>query len=184
MSFPWGPIPASSREGQSTIEFLIVSVFSVGILALFIQLAINLTGGYLVHYATYMASRTFMVHDEANVDRRVDYIKSTNVGKNIFDSYEVKLFGVYDPNGKLEFNFWDTALQKDYLFTGAYYLYRQPMSVFNYFGGGVNSPMRSESFLGKEPTRGECWARTKEAMEALNVPPDLKKYTTVFDNGC
>ena len=174
----------SNRHGQSTIEFLIVSVFSMGILALFVQLAINLTGGYLVHYATYMASRTFMVYDEANADRRVDYIKSTNVAQKIFDTYEVKLFGVYDSQAKLEFNLWDTDPQKDYFFTGAHYLYRQPMSIFNYFGGGVDSIMHSESFLGKEPTRGECWARTKKAMEDLKIPPGLKKYTTVFDNGC
>ena len=113
----------SNRHGQSTIEFLIVSVFSMGILALFVQLAINLTGGYLVHYATYMASRTFMVYDEANADRRVDYIKSTNVAQKIFDTYEVKLFGVYDSQAKLEFNLSDTDRSKRLFF------YRGPLSL-------------------------------------------------------
>lgn len=175
-----------NSQGQSTIEFLIVSVFSIGILAVFIQLAINLTGGYLVHYATYMASRTFMVHDTANASSIESDYRGTSIQKaeEVFKSYQVKLFGVYDSNSKLEFNLWDNDQQKDYFFTGAYYHYRQPMSIFNYFGGGINSVMRSESFLGKEPTRGECWARTKEAIKTLKIPSGSLRYTTVFDNGC
>ncbi|MCY4643111.1 MAG: hypothetical protein OXB88_00675 [Bacteriovoracales bacterium] len=172
-------------KGQSTIEFLISFVFSLGILLVFIQLAVNLTGGFLAHYATYMASRTFLVYEEGRgTDIAGDYRQSVEKAQEVFDSYNVKIFGVYDSQAELKFNFEDDDSRKDYAFTGAYYLYRQPISLFDYFGGDVKSTMRSESFLGKEPTRGECWARTKAAIDTLGIPSDLKRYVTVFDNGC
>ena len=177
----------TKRRGQSTVEFLMVFVFSIGILVAFIQLAINLTGGYFVHYATYMAARTFLVYDTARSNDIVgDYGQSApDKAREVFSLYQVKSFGVRDSKSELKFNYHDDNSQLDYFFTGAYYYYTQPMSIFSYFGGGVDSEMYSESFLGKEPTRGECWARTKEAMKALGIPSDtLKRYTTVFDNGC
>lgn len=173
------------RLGQSTIEFLLVSVFAIGFLIVFIQLAINLTGGYLVHYATFMASRTFLVYETARNDPISDYsISAYNKAKEVFESYEVKLFGVYDSNPRLNFNYHDGDPQLDYFFTGVYYIYEQPMSLFNYLGGEVKSRMYSESFLGKEPTRGECWRRTRKAFKDLQIPNDLIDFTTVFDNGC
>ena len=177
----------TNQGGQSTIEFIIVTAFSIGILVVFIQLAINLTGGYLVHYATYMASRTFLVYESAEKDIISDYsVKAPNKAREVFDKYQVQLFGAFDSNGELKFNFWgDGNPQLDYFFTGVYYRYKRPMSILNYLGGGVYSNMHSESFLGKEPTRGECWKRTQKAIETLRMPSnELKAYTTVFDNGC
>ena len=171
----------SKNQGQSTIEFLIVSVFATGILGIFIQLAFNLAEGFLVHYATYMASRTFMVYDQISINQvAADYaIHAPNQAKKVFASYL--------PSHKttaLKFNNYDTDAPKDYFLTGAYYQYSRPVSLFSYLGGGVNNTMRSESFLGKEPTRGECWERTKKAMEKAVTTNEFKKYTTVFDNGC
>ena len=174
-----------NSQGQSTFEFLMVFLFSIGILSIFVQLGINMTGGYLVHYATYMASRTFLVRELGNVNSiSTDYSYAAGRAKEVFDSYRVEIFGVYDPAPELRFNYYDNNPQIDYFFTGAYYRYKQPMSIFDYLGGEVDSEMYSESFLGKEPTRGECWERTKKAFEELAIRPDHEKFTTVFDNGC
>ena len=49
--------------GQSLIEFLICFIFAFGILLLGIKVAFNLTNGYMAHYATYVASRVYLVSD-------------------------------------------------------------------------------------------------------------------------
>lgn len=172
------------EDGQSTIEFILVSLFGIGFLLVFIQLAFNLTGGYLVHYATYMASRTYLVYDRGSNDMNID-IGGTRVKEwveDVFKSYEVGRFGMDDENSELVINN-NNAL--DYFFVGVHYRYQQPLSIFDYLGGDIKSDLRSESFLGKEPTRGECWRRVKKAMDSLDIPETLKKkYVTVFDNGC
>ena len=165
-------------RGQSTIEFLMVFIFAIGIFAAFIQLAINFAGGYLVHYATFMASRTFLVYEQANPDVNTDYIMAMRESRKVLKSY-----GFDD--SKTKFNYRGGGTDVDYFFTGVFHRYQRPMSIFEFFGGGVKTWMYSESFLGKEPTRGECWLRTKKAMENLAIESnELKRFTTVFDNGC
>lgn len=176
---------ARRNEGQSTIEFLLVSIFAFGILFVFIQLAINLTGGFLVHYATFMSSRTYMVWDDGNyIAGQVYNVTAVSKAREVFEEYNVKPFGVYDSDAELIIN---TPAVTNGIneYVGARYLYTQPMSVFAYFGGGIDSTMHSESFLGKEPTRGECWARVREAMEGVGFSQDKhREFVTLFDNGC
>ena len=166
------------NSGQSTIEFLIVSIFALGILIAFIQLTFNLTEGYMAHYATYMASRTFLVYDEADANVQGHYRRAQREARKIFEGYGLNSKG-------LDFNYPGDSRSSDFFFTGAFYRYKRPMSIFNYLGGGIETHMYSESFLGKEPTRGDCWDRTKKAITSLQIPSDdLKRFTTVFDNGC
>ena len=166
------------ERGQSTIEFLLVFAFSFGILAVFIQLAVNLTGGYLVHYATFMASRTYLVQEKGSQVSLDAYTYATDKARKVFESYQVKSFGISDSNAELGFT--RPGGQTDPFFTGVYYRYQQPLSLLSFLGGGVKAEMYSESFLGKEPSRGECWERTKAAIGVVN----LSKFVTVFDNGC
>ena len=51
------------NEGQSAIEFLMSFVFVIGFMMTLVRIAMNYTNGYLVHYATYVSSRAFMVAD-------------------------------------------------------------------------------------------------------------------------
>ena len=170
----------NNYKGQSTIEFIIVSFFGIGFILLFIQLSFNLTGGYLVHYATYMASRTYLVYDTANKDVTTDYTTAYREAVRVFDSYNVGFFGMNDTSASLQIN----SENVDYFFIGAYYKYEQPLSIFDYLGGGIKSELYSESFLGKEPTRVECWYRIRKAMDGLGIEGKLATYTTIFDNGC
>lgn len=176
----------ANSAGQSTIEFLLVSAFSIGFLFIFIQLAINLTGGFFVHYATFMASRTYLVFDVGDADAPRSYTGLVNTRtREVFDSYNVKPYGVYDQNDSFEIHSLVEGNINEYIYTGVSYTYTQPMSVFGFFGGGTSSTMVSESFLGKEPTRGECLERTRAALEGVGFgAPGQRNFVTVFDNGC
>jgi hypothetical protein len=54
---------AKNNKGQSTIEFILTFTAAVGFIFLFLKMALNYTNGYMVHHATFMASRAYMVGD-------------------------------------------------------------------------------------------------------------------------
>ena len=56
----------SQKDGQATIEFLVVLSFALGIIFLFLVMSLNSGTGYLVHYVNYMASRTFLTADNGS----------------------------------------------------------------------------------------------------------------------
>ena len=55
-------------NGQSSIEFLISFFFVLGFVFVFLKISLNAAEGYLVHYATYMASRSYLVAEQNSVD--------------------------------------------------------------------------------------------------------------------
>jgi hypothetical protein len=52
-----------NSKGQSTIEFIFSFTAAVGFVFLFLKMALNYTNGYMVHHATFMASRAYLVSD-------------------------------------------------------------------------------------------------------------------------
>ena len=75
----------SRHEGQSTIEFLLTFIFSIGILILFISLGLNLTRGYIAHYATYMASRTYLTADNTSFTDTSSDSYAEQEAENVFN---------------------------------------------------------------------------------------------------
>ena len=59
-------IQETKESGQSTIEFLCTFAFVLATIFVFLKIAMNVTNGYLVHYATYMASRAYLVNDNGS----------------------------------------------------------------------------------------------------------------------
>lgn len=181
-----------NHNGQSTFEFLLVFGFAIGLMFLFVHTAMTFTSGYHAHYATFMASRTYLVWDRqiGNPDQEyqsTDTNSAFATSKRVFDNYKVNIFGIYDSNG--EFSIIQSNLSGTnnlYEFTGAKYKYTQPLSLMGFLGGKVNATMISESFLGKEPSRGECFQRIRDAMSALNIPNNDRQdeLVTAYDNGC
>jgi hypothetical protein len=53
----------TNERGQSTLEFLIVFVFAIGILLMYVQLAFGLAFGHYIHYATFMSARALFAAD-------------------------------------------------------------------------------------------------------------------------
>ena len=52
------------NHGQSTIEFIMTFTVAVGLICFFLKMALNDTDGFMVHHATFMASRAYLVSDE------------------------------------------------------------------------------------------------------------------------
>mgnify|MGYP001384050434 CR=1 FL=1 len=52
-------LSSKDESGQAAIEFVLTIAFGLGIVFLYVNFAFNYTVGYAVHYATFMAARTF-----------------------------------------------------------------------------------------------------------------------------
>ncbi len=172
-----------NNKGQSTIEFLFSFILMVGIFTIFLRVGINSGLGYLTHYATFMASRVFLVYDtNSNVPSGSD-IRAAIEGKTEFEKFmKVK--------GKLDFNKPMSLKSPSHaLYVGAIYESKTKLSMFGMLGGKVILNLRSESFLGKEPTRADCLSRVCAALAiTLGIQvcdsSEYQDHVTAFDNGC
>lgn len=173
------------RKGQSSIEFVIIFSFSIGFLILFLSLAINMTLGYLVHYATFEASRVYLVKDQASqvVDtseswamKEVESMKAINnlSWTQIFKNRQFKMEGA----SGFKFNRPGQVISE---FVGVYFSYKRRLSDYSLLTGNEKVEYVSESFLGKEPVRSECLERICSKMKGSCTS---QVEVTAFDNGC
>lgn len=179
---------SNNSYGQATIEFLMTFIFAVGFLFAFVSLALNMATGYMVHYATYMASRTYLVYDNGSASPEASDRYAEDNAKEVFDSYHLTKLGVHDAVF--------TVLSPDdatrYEYVGVRTTFEKPLSFFKLMGGGEKAKMISESFLGREPTRGTCLHRVCKAVEPILQKSGLgggedtceSPHVTLFDNGC
>lgn len=168
--------------GQATIEFLMTFIFGFGFLFLFSRLSLNYTAGFYNHYATFMASRAFLVHDQLEANVNGVMTNSLRRAQNAFDKYRVDLW-ISDtsaqtlklaPLGTSQFNQ-----------VGLHNGFEVPMSDFGPLGGNIFLNLYSESYLGKEPTRYMCRQQINEIMRRINGGgSENMKQVTLFDNGC
>ncbi len=174
-----------NEAGQSMIEFIFTFAFTVAIIFLFAAQGYNLVTGYLVHYATYMSSRSYLTADSMGGAIDED---PRGAAKATYARYKLDLL---DIPGEPQFRSFtqDRSQSANGLYVGTTVQYEKPFSYINLIGGGTTVKYLSESFLGKEPTRMSCWNRTCFAItgseqscgggseaNSLNI--------TVDDNGC
>lgn len=187
------------QTGQSTIEFIFTMMFALGVVFLFVNISVNYSVGYLVHYATFMASRTYLTVDANGSLPSVSESVAGEEALNTFKRFKMKSVGVEDsgilPSNGLEngfhINTFSTAsTSAEVMFVGAYVKYEKPLSFFRALAGTTPVTYISESYLGKEPVRADCWQRTCQAI-MLGVTGQTGTCTqgnvndfTVFDNGC
>jgi hypothetical protein len=146
---------------------------------LIFQIGISFTNGFLVHYAVFQASRTYLV-----IDNNSNTISSGDDNANgradeVFDAFPL---GILIPGfmSLLRINQPETIPNN--LFTGAWVEYEDKFGISKQFGGIKMIKMRSESFLGREPSRSACLAGICDAMKEVGGDCDLN--TTFFDDGC
>ena len=169
-----------NKEGQSTLEFIFSFAIVFSFIFFFFKIALNYTNGYLLHYANFMASRTYLVHD----------INSNNVSggdgpalkeaKAIFATYNIDSAFVSSTKATLKANDPEFSGLKVYVGTIA-----EKVDSFSFtsFIGNIGSiNFVSESFLGREPIRSECLAQICEAMKEVGA--NCLMHSTFFDNGC
>jgi hypothetical protein len=183
--------------GQSTIEFLVTMVFSLGILLMFVRLGINTTAGFLAHYATYMASRTYLVVDQARNDNDGLNDGSDDPAEReaikVFKDFRLERYGIInlDTTKDIVFNkSSEVGSPIKYEYVGPKFTHTMPLSLIPIFGPPIELTLLTESFIGREPTRGECYKRICRAMEesrgqALGCSGGAQiLHVTLFDNGC
>lgn len=164
-----------NQKGQSVIEFLLTFTVISGMLFFFVKMATGFTNGYMVHYATYMASRAFLSNDNPRTTDRdgAAFNQAKAVYKRLLPEGLITGF-----NGELKIN--DPESLNFKVFTGVYSEFTQVMSA-GFVGGSEPVYHRSESFLGREPTRVEAIEQTCRAISIL--AGDCETLATLDDNG-
>ncbi len=171
-------------RGQSTIEFIVTFVFIIGFTFSFFRIALVYTNGYLVHYATYMASRAYMVFDANSNQPSGGDGGASILAQKVFEEFRIEglLSGF---SSQLQIN--DPQSFNNYsnnLYVGTWVDFKQKLPTPS-LGKGRDLNLRSESFLGREPTRSECYERVCNAMgEAALQAEYCNIHSTLFDNGC
>ena len=173
----------TKESGQSTIEFLLTFVFILGFIFFTLKVSFVYTNGYLVHYATYMASRAYMVVDIGSNQPSGSDGSARERALEVFKRFPLdKFIGGYDQN--LKVNAPDNngqSLDRN-LYVGVYTDFSHKLGLSPFAGSQREVKFRSESFLGREPTKAECLERICRAMEILGG--DCQHHSTMFDNGC
>jgi hypothetical protein len=174
------------QSGQSTVEFIVTFACGVSLIFVVFNSALNFATGYLVHYATFVASRSYLTYDthigtigseNPALSGAEDYVRS------IYDSYRLNLFGVDNSGFKLNQVLGPVAMS-EFLTVGASTSFDQPIDVVGKVAGQKKLELVSESFLGKEPTRATCATRICKAITGSISECSSTSDITLFDDGC
>jgi len=172
-----------SESGQSTIEFLVSLTLIFGFVFSFFRIAITFTNGYLVHYAVFQASRAYLVFEggsnepsgsDAGAKTAAEKVFNSYLLPNIMPAFDSSLI-VEDPDSHLG--------NETNLYVGARVEYEANLLIPG-TGKKIGFPLVSESYLGREPTRAECFRRVCDAMAEVGAGSGCKPHSTVSDNGC
>ncbi len=173
----------NNQNGQSTIEFIFSFVFAVSLILMVFNTSLNYVSGYVVHYATFMSSRYFLTQDSAqntfNAGSRGEAIQGA---KKVFKDFNLSVFGI---NSELQVNDGEESVGAgEYLMIGTYAQFERRIDMVGQITGKANLQLISESFLGREPTRGVCASRVCQAItDGPECNPDSMDIT-LFDDGC
>lgn len=177
-----------SEQGQATIEFLMTFIFTFGIFVLFISLALNMTAGYFVHYATFMSGRAFMAHSGGGNDANATDNAAVTWSREVFRRYGINLLNL-DPS-KLSFTLPSSGASQELI--GVRYEFDRPISMMKVIGKDMNAHYMSEAYLGREPSRIDCLMNIHQIFEIIsrgemNISPPpggINTFVTYFDDGC
>lgn len=174
-----------NEKGQATIEFIIAFGIMLFFLTFFMTTAVNFTVGYLVQYATFKASRTYLTADNSASEVEAVLSDAQERGREQLRDFQLGGYGI--KQGSLSFNnpVLDTKVMQ---FVGAYFLYTPPFLRLGPFKAPDDLSFLSESFLGKEPTRADCLCRLQTVFgyfcENGSFSRSIDDEVTLEDNGC
>jgi hypothetical protein len=175
---------ASNQQGQSTIEFIISFALGVSLILVVFNTAINYATGYLVQYATFMASRVYLTSDShlgVIGDVAISLSFSRTDAQTAFNTYNLSIFRI--PNENFKINPAGSTPLDEYLTVGAYTTFEQTIDLLGRITGQKKLELVSESFLGKEPTRAVCATRVCVAITG-QTNCDERMDITLYDDGC
>ena len=171
-----------NKNGQSLAEFILTFGIVCLIIILFAKLALNYTKGYMIHYANYMTSRSYMVQDNNSANpETADGAAFTTAVNDVYKKLygQIRLSDVVALKpGRVDnpvFVGIKTEIEEDFSFS--------PM-----VGGEGKVKLISESFLGREPTISECAIGTCIGVREVSGDScgagGTASLTTLWDNGC
>lgn len=170
-----------NEAGQSTIEFIMTFSAAVGFIFLFLKMAMNYTDGYMVHHATFMAARAYLVSDENRVSLEEGDARAMEKARRVFVSYmPAGMVTGMDPS-KLTENNPEPSATKFHAYVGLWIEFQQKFSL-GFVGGKDSIRYLSEAFLGREPTRAETRTQVCEAIKTLGLSR-CDVHVTLEDNG-
>lgn len=154
-----------------------------GFIFSFFKIAIVYTNGYLVHYVVFQASRAYLV-SEANSNNKDGSDGEGKVFANeVFGSYQLdEIINNFDSTLTFEEPLSHTSNSTN-LFIGPRLEYNANILIPG-TAAKIEFQLASESYLGMEPTRAECFSRVCDAMTAVGPGSGCKEHATVSDNGC
>jgi len=169
-----------NNKGQSTIEFIMTFTAAVGFIFLFLKMAINYTNGYMVHHATYLAARAYLVADENRASPEEGDERALAKAKQVFTSYlpEELVSGVVAANLKAN----HPGDVRYSAFVGLWIEYKQKFAL-GLVGGNEDATFRSEAFLGREPSRIETKHQVCAAIASVSNLGLCDTHVTLDDNG-
>jgi hypothetical protein len=154
---------------------------SVGFIFLFLKLAMNYTNGFMVHHATYMAARSYLVIDEERDEDGPGDAAAFAKAKEVFTRYLPPGLVSGVEAGNLKSN--TMGSETNFMaFVGLWVEYTQAFSL-GFVGGKAPVIFRSEAFLGREPTRSESAFQVCEALRGALPGKNCSVHVTLDDNG-
>lgn len=174
----------NSQAGQSTVEFILTFAFGVSLILVIVTTSMNYATGYLVHYATFMASRVYLTQDNmtGTIGNSAPALSgSVDTAKTAFNVYNLSVFNV--DNSSFTINPAGNTDPSTYLTVGGFTRFDLKMDVMGQVAGTKKLEMTSEAFLGKEITRAECATRTCYGITGTESCDDTYDIT-LFDDGC
>lgn len=171
----------NNQSGQSTIEFIFTFVFGVSMILMIFNSSMNYISGYLTHYATFMASRVYLTADSHLRTTPSSLSGAEDRARETFRNYSLSIFNI--PDSSFTINPAGQTQGGEYLTVGGFTTFDLTIDALGKIAGQSKLELVSESFLGKEPTRAECLARTCMAItnrENCSNNDDI----TLFDDGC
>lgn len=173
----------NNESGQSTIEFIFAFAFGVSVVFMVFNSALNYATGYLVHYATFMASRTYLVADSNLGQIGTGAPPSPQGAIDVYNKYRLDIFDV--PNSGFAINQQSSSQDgAEYLTVGARTIFEKPIDALGRVVGSGKLEFVSESFLGKEPTRAQCATRVCYSVTGAECSSSESFDVTLYDNGC
>jgi hypothetical protein len=171
----------ASESGQAVVEFVLTMVILLTMLMFVIQVTLFLSFGNFVQYSTFMSARAYLSGwpTEAEQLKHAEAVLGRTVKLNGNDRFSLAARGIngtsavkgadigreasFDPNN--ETLSWLQGVR--YSFKGRLFLH--PLAPSSMETSASEVDLKSESWLGREPTYNEC--RTEMG-------------SNLFDNGC
>ncbi len=173
-----------NNRGQSTIEFLVTFIFVFGFVFVFLNISFLYTNGFLVHYATYMSSRAYLVFDNNSKEKDGSDAGAERIAREVLNKFDLEKFipAIDNVNRSTKIFHPDSGINN--LYVGIRFEYQDylPLPMFT----KLEDPIIfvSESFLGREPTRSECLERICSAFNLIDGVDNCEVNSTFSDNGC